>query len=196
MNTNALSNLATNAADIELGDDILGINGPVDIPNGWEWLWWTLAAIALIVLLVWLGRLLLRRIKVVRTRPPELVPPHTIARRKLADAMKWIDDPYRFCIAVSDALREYLEARFELHAPGRTTDEFLDELRDDDSLKPAQKDLLADFLTQCDLVKFAKDEPSRAQLEMLHGAAVKLVEETVPSEPPASTPAQATEVRS
>jgi hypothetical protein len=181
MNTNQLSSNLTDSAEIELGDDILSINGPVDIPSGWEWLWWTLGILALAALVFYLTKKFLSRVKIVRTPSIPVIPAHTVARRKLGEAMKWIGDPYRFCTAVSDALREYIEGQFSLHAPERTTNEFLDELRDDDSLNGSQKDLVAGFLTQCDLVKFAKDDPAREQLERLHHSALGFVEETMTS---------------
>src|SRR5437868_6639404 len=41
---------------------------------------------------------------------------------------------------------------------------------------------LADFLSQCDLIKFAKYEPTEVELRKLHEAAVRLVNETEPRE--------------
>jgi hypothetical protein len=86
-------------------------------------------------------------------------------------------------VAVSDALRWYLEERFEFRAPERTTEEFLEELRQTDRLLPDQKEVLGDFLRRCDLVKFARYEPARSELLELHGMAVRLVEETEPVAP-------------
>ncbi|NDE98841.1 MAG: hypothetical protein EB034_11285, partial [Verrucomicrobia bacterium] len=68
--------------------------------------------------------------------------------------------------------------RFTLHAPDRTTEEFLLELQRASELNDAQKEFLADFLSRCDVVKFAKHEPSEAELRSLHSAALTLVEET------------------
>ena len=187
MNTNQLSSNVTDSAEIEIGDDILGINGPVDIPSGWEWLWWTLGILLFALFAYWATKKLLSRIQIVRTPAVPRVPPHTIARRKLSEAMKWIGDPYRFCTLVSDALREYIEGQFSLHAPERTTDEFLDELRTDDSLSQPQKDLVAEFLNHCDLVKFARESPAQNQLEKLQRSALNLVEETMTQGEDAST---------
>jgi hypothetical protein len=178
--TPASTNQLADGAPIELGDDILGIRGPVDIPTGWEWLLYSLAAIAVIALAYFLGRRLLRHVQVIKPPPIPYVAPHLIARKRLAAALRLIDDPYRFCSAVADALRGYFEGRFSIHAPDRTTDEFLDELRNATALNPNQQDLVAEFLTQCDLVKFARDEPTRNDLEQLHRFALGLVEETMP----------------
>ena len=114
--------------------------------------------------------------------PP--VPPHVRAKQKLAEALAIIGQPKEFCIMVSDTLRWYLEERFDFHAPERTTEEFLNELRDTELLTRDQKDSLVEFLNRCDLVKFARYEPGEPELRDLHAAAVRLVEETEP--PPAT----------
>ena len=62
---------------------------------------------------------------------------------------------------VSSILREYVEERYGLQAPERTTEEFMEDLRrDSGTLTKEQKSLLEKFLMHCDLVKFAKFEPS------------------------------------
>ena len=92
---------------------------------------------------------------------------------------------------VSDTVRYYLEERFEIRAPERTTEEFLRELRSTDRLLKDQKESLGEFLASCDLVKFAKYEPGETELRGLHGSALRLVEETEPTPaetvPPAPT---------
>ena len=102
---------------------------------------------------------------------PNLVP-------RLADALALLAQPKPFCIAVSDALRAYLEERFDFRAPERTTEEFLLDLQNTARLNDAQKTFLSEFLTRCDLVKFARHEPSEAELRSLHSAALGLIEET------------------
>jgi hypothetical protein len=95
-----------------------------------------------------------------------------------------------FCIAVSDTVRWYLEERFEFRAPERTTEEFLIELQATNLLTPDRKQSLSEFLQRCDLVKFARYEPGRPELQDLHAAAVRLVEETepVPTAPESDEP--------
>ena len=169
-------------------NDIRPIKPPVAVPNPWTWVFWTagiLLALALIatVLLVWLAK---RRQRLIL--PP--VPPHVRARQKLEAALLLIGDPRAFCIAVSDALRVYLEERFQLRAPERTTEEFLHDLQKTQVLNEAQKQSLGAFLEQCDLVKFARFEPTEAALRELHESALRLVHETqydptTPALPPA-----------
>ncbi len=72
-----------------------------------------------------------------------------------------------FHLRISDILRSYIENRFGLKAPERTTEEFLSELTQDVQIQKAllgdHKRLLGEFLNQCDLVKFAKHEPTTGE---------------------------------
>ena len=65
-----------------------------------------------------------------------------------------------------------------MRAPERTTEEFLGELQSSALLSLTQKRSLADFLVRCDLVKFARDEPTVEQLRELHESALRFVDET------------------
>jgi hypothetical protein len=157
-------------------NDIRPIKPPVFVPNPWTWVFWTagiLLALALIAtaLIVWIAKQKRRAI-------PVPVPPHVRARQKIDAALQLIGDPRAFCIAVSDAVRVYLEERFNLRAPERTTEEFLRDLQKTSVLTAQQKESLASFLEQCDLVKFARFEPPESLLRELHEAALRLVHET------------------
>lgn len=65
-----------------------------------------------------------------------------------------------FFSKISDVLREYIENRFGIHAPKRTTQEFFAELSLSAPFSPDQRGLLQEFLQECDLVKFAEHRPS------------------------------------
>lgn len=119
-----------------------------------------------------------------------VIPSHVLAKQKLEDALALIGRPREFCIVVSDTARWYLEQRFNFHAPERTTEEFLHELKATILLTPDQKSSLGEFLQRCDLVKFARYEPGEPELRDLHASALRLVEET---EPPPAAPEENTE---
>lgn len=155
------------------------IKPPVDIPNSLLWLWILLALVALLTVAFWLWR----RSRSKQTQGPVTppVPAHVRARQRLDAALGLIDQPREFCTAVSDAIRQYLEERFNFHAPERTTEEFLHELAATELLTPDQKESLGEFLQRCDLVKFARYEPREPELHELHGSALRLVEETEPT---------------
>jgi len=154
------------------------IKPPIEIPSGWAWVLWVLVALAVIGLGV-LAWLYWKKRRAQAQRVP-VVPPHIRAKQKLREALAMIGQPREFCILVSDTIRWYLEERFDFHAPERTTEEFLYELQGTNLLTPDQKESLGEFLKRCDLVKFAKYEPGPPELEDLHAAAMRLVEETEP----------------
>ena len=174
----------TSAASV--ADGLRDIKGPIVIPTGWEWVWWALGIFIVIALLVGLLIFLLTRRKQIAA--PPLIPPHLRARERLEAALALIGQPKPFVIAVSAALRSYLEERFQFRAPERTTEEFLIELKKTELLLPDQKESLGEFLRRCDLVKFARHEPVEAELRRLHTVALKLVAETKPRPEPRPGP--------
>jgi len=171
--------MTTNATP-QIVNDIRDIKPPVEIPNGWEWLWAVLAALATVAVVVLLWRWWQNRKLNVVLPPP--IPAHVRAKQKLEEALALISQPKPFVIAVSDTARTYLEERFDFRAPERTTEEFLRELGGTDLLTGEQKESVGGFLESCDLVKFAKYEPREPELRELHSSAVRLVEETEPVE--------------
>ena len=157
------------------------IKPPLEIPSGWAWLWWILGALAVLTALYVVWKLWQKRRAQAAVIPP--VPAHIRARQRLQEALALLGQPREFCILVSDTIRWYLEDRFDFHAPERTTEEFLYELQGTELLMRDQKESLGEFLKRCDLVKFAKYEPREPELRDLHGAALRLVEETEPAPP-------------
>lgn len=166
----------TNAVPVppELHD----IRGPVEIVTWTDWAIRgaiVIAALAALAAAWWWWRR-----KRPAAAPPKLVPPDERARDRLATALTLIDQPERFCTTVSEIVRTYLEERFGLKAPERTTEEFLSELPRNAVLESRHKAFLSEFLTGTDLVKFARFEPGRTELLELHAAARRLVDETAP----------------
>ncbi len=84
----------------------------------------------------------------------------------------------RFYVDVSTVLREYLEERFALRAPERTTEEFLRELEGGDRLAREHRTALEQFLRRCDLVKFAAQVPGEADHVATFAIAEAFVEGT------------------
>jgi len=157
------------------------IKPPMEIPTGWEWLWLVLGAlvaVAILAGLVTLAIILIARNR--RAKIPPCIPIHIRAKQRLEDALKLVAQPKPFATEVSDTLRWYLEERFDFRAPERTTEEFLHELQSTRLLDTTQKQSLGAFLQGCDLVKFARYEPTEVELGELHRAAYRLVEETEP----------------
>lgn len=79
---------------------------------------------------------------------------------------------------ISGILRYYIEDRFDLHAPERTTEEFLAELQRTEVLAASDKDVLGEFLVHCDLVKFAKHAPTTEQIQRTFDLVKDFIERT------------------
>ena len=174
---------ATNAVVSEKIPDIRGLKDVIEIPTGNEWIWWLLVAVAVLVVagvVAWFIRRHLAKCSA-ELAPPPPPPPHVVAWERLQRALDLIHEAEWFCIEVSCIIRVYLEERFSLHAPDRTTEEFLIELQSSRRLAGEHKQLLANFLSECDMVKFARAEPPEQELRSLHAAASRLVGETQPS---------------
>jgi hypothetical protein len=170
----------TNAAPLTFRAELKPI---IAIPNVWLWIIAIVSILALAAVAWLLWRFWRKKAAAVPAAPP--LPPHVRARRALEAALALISEPKPFSIAVSSAIRGYLEERFQFHAPERTTEEFLYELQGSDLLTTEQKSSLGDFLSSCDLIKFAKYEPTETELRGLHAAALRLVNETEPRWAPA-----------
>ena len=95
------------------------------------------------------------------------IPAHELAYRQLQEILdeKLIErgEIKLFFSKVSDVLRGYIENRFGIHAPRRTTEEFLSDISRDAPFSSEHKGLLMEFLQDCDLVKFAEHYPSQAK---------------------------------
>ena len=176
MNTNAAQQL--NPAGLAHAADIRDLKPPLVIPDVWLWIWGALIALALIVAAYFAWRYWRKKASIPPVIP--IIPPHERARLKLQEALALLSEPKPFCILVSDTVRWYLEERFHFRAPERTTEEFLYELQSTNLLLPDQKASLGEFLSLCDMVKFARYEPGVNELEALHQSAVRLIDETEP----------------
>jgi uncharacterized membrane protein len=84
-----------------------------------------------------------------------------------------------FGSAASEVIRNYIERRFNVIATQRTTEEFLEGLLQGSNESLARhRPLLADFLQQCDFVKFAGASLAESDMEALFNSARGFVVET------------------
>jgi hypothetical protein len=84
-----------------------------------------------------------------------------------------------FGIAASEVMRNYIEKRFEVIATQRTTEEFLQTLlQSPNDTLARHRSLLAEFLYQCDFVKFAGASLAVTDMEALFQSARGFVLET------------------
>ena len=143
--------------------------------------WWPYAAAGGVVLAIALALLLLRRRRVKAVEAPPPVPPVEIAleelRRLVEARLVEQGDFMGFYNAIQGILRRYIEARFDIHAPERTTEEFLDELRGTRSAIGKHQKLLESFLRHCDLVRFAKHTPEKKEIQATFDACKQFIVE-------------------
>lgn len=179
-----------NDKPLELIDDLRLLNAPISL------LVVALALLGLVVIVV-AGLMLWRR------RQAQLLaqPSQRAAEAALEDALALLEAARRlikpgnskpYGVEVSGIVRRYIEVRFAIYAPRRSTEEFLAEARVSPKLEPNHQKLLANFLGCCDLFKFARTHAEPAELTALHDAAVRFVTDTRLVPAPAATTAAAT----
>lgn len=100
--------------------------------------------------------------------PPPPVPPHETAYRRISEieAMGLVDagDFKTLALLLSEVIRAFVGARLGFSGEDSTTWETIDSVRrmqNERLLGRLQADELEDFLGLCDLIKFAKFEPSQ-----------------------------------
>ena len=141
---------------------------------------WAALAIALAVL----GYLIYRYIKRRKEqgglfgKPEPQDPPHIVALREL-DRIRgeqlWQNGKEKlFYTGVTDALREYIEARFGVGAMEKTTSEIMADLSDK-KIEPRHYKELEELFKTADLVKFAKYVPGNEENEEAIPMAVRFV---------------------
>ena len=165
-------------------EDIRDIRGPKGmLPT------WLIPALLAGAVLLLIGGYAFWRWRRRRTRPRILLP-FEVALQRLEEIRRLLDpaSAREFSIAVSDIVRQYIEVQFMITATHRTTEEFLrDLLESSNASLAAHRSLLAEFLNQCDLAKFAGVSLSRLILESLHASARSFVAESSKPPPAAAT---------
>jgi len=166
--------------------DIRDVKPLIPLRSAWQWLLVVaLAALGGIAGLWWRGQ---RRHLETPSSPPR--PPHEIAFDALS-RLRQEDLPSRnryeeYYLRLSGIVRAYIEGRFGVRAREMTTEEFLQAASNAQALSVSHRRLLQDFLERCDLVKFARYEPSRHEAHEAFEAAHRFIRDTAPSPEPAA----------
>ncbi len=122
----------------------------------------SLIVLTIIGLAIWYGRRFLRK-KQVTPSPRERA---LAALTRIESEVEKIP-PYQFSIRVSDILRRYVMEQFDLPMTRQTSVEFLNAIASAANFSDDEKNLLADFLNRCDLIKFACYEATTADSRLL-----------------------------
>jgi hypothetical protein len=135
--------------------------------------------LAACVALVLVGLLVFGIVWYLRRRPAGPPPsPRMIAMRELDLLRPQVAtlDPYAFSVKVSDILRTFIEAQYGLRAAHQTSPEFLASMAESREFSDKDRELLAQFLERCDLIKFAHIDASSTDSAILHERAVAFVQ--------------------
>ena len=173
---------------VSTAEEIKDVKFPISIPYDWMWLFlWV--AVANILLAA--GYYLYKKYKQKKAEKPVekkiiTIPPHVKALAAL-DNLKseqlwqkgFIKDYHS---RISEIIRIYFEERFDLPAMEFTTSETIKHL---ESIK--EKDIILDitysFLSNADLVKFAKFQPLETVNEEMMKQAKEIIQSTIPKKP-------------
>ena len=129
-----------------------------------------------------------------RHRPGRALEYYEIALQRLAELRPLMRPATvrEFSGAISDTVRRYIEAGFRVTATHQTTEEFLHGiLRTDDTPLARHRELLAEFLRQCDLAKFAGVTLTTEAMEELYQSARTFIVTTSPMPESKSTAKEA-----
>lgn len=157
--------------------DIRDIRGPLNIPDPWLWLYWAGGA----SLLLLTAALVCRRLR--KGKPFREKSAFEIAFEELerAKALMRPGKTEEFSVAISGAIRAYIEERFHLGVLHTTTEEFMWHLAcNRPEALSEYSEMLEEFLAHCDLAKFARYDLSMDQMKEMYGAAWHFVDKTRP----------------
>ncbi len=175
--------VVTIAEEGDLFSGIRDIKEPVDIieqqPGRLKHIIIAASAAALAILAV-IGLVYFIRRKNNAPVPP--VPAHEIAYESLRrlHARNLVEQGFLklYFFELSTILRHYIENRFGLRAPERTTEEFLQDIQSTNPFSSSQRSILSAFLKECDLVKFANFSVAASDARRVHDVVVSFIEET------------------
>lgn len=173
---------------VETAEEIKDVKSPLSIPLDWKWIvfWVLLAIIVIIVARYFYKRYQAKKAglpvekKIIRT------PAHIKALKaleNLSSEQLWQKGRIKdYHSKITEIIRTYFEERFELPALELTTSESMEKLG---LIKEAENILRItnDFLSNADLVKFAKFQPLETVNEEMMKQANDIVTKTIPREP-------------
>jgi uncharacterized protein DUF4381 len=167
--------LLAGSALAESAEDIRDIRGPKSVPGSWV----VPAVLAGAVVVALCAYIVWRRRHRGARRRDLTISEQALEGLEKARPLMLPATAREFGIAASEVIRNYIEKRFDVVATQRTTEEFLqDLLQSSNEALARHRVLLAEFLQQCDFVKFAGASIGVADMESLLRSARGFVLET------------------
>jgi hypothetical protein len=172
---------------VDLQKPIKDVKKPIKIPLNWK----LIILIVLIILLILATAYYFYK-KYKKKKQPQVVakkiisrPPHVTALyelRALEEKQLWQKGMIKeYHTAITEIIRKYFHYQFFLPAMELTTTEVMDYLKKVEDAKPIL-DITLNFLSNADLVKFAKFKPMDSINEEMMKQAVAIVEKTKPKQ--------------
>jgi len=167
------------------------IKGPLAMDLGGVPSWVTAVAVgALVLLLMTLVIWLIRKRRAAALE--RAMTPDAWALRELAllekDDLVGRGDSHTYWVRLSGIIRQYVERRFHIAAPEKTTQEFLAAAREHPEVGAEHRHVLTDFLRAADMVKFAALRPADEDCRRGLFAARDFVRDTTASAPERPSP--------
>ncbi len=173
---------------VSTAEEIKDVKSPITIPYDWKWLllW---AAIALLIIIA--GYYSYKKYRQKKSEQPVekeiiIIPPHVKALAALGNLESerlWQNGSIKdYHSRITEIIRNYFEERFDLPAMELTTTETIHHLK---SIKEKEiiLDITYDFLSNADLVKFAKFQPLESVNEEMMKQAKEIIHSTIPQKP-------------
>jgi len=173
---------------VSTAEEIKDVKSPIIIPYNWNWL---LLWVAVAIFLIAAGYFSYKKYKQKKLEQPVekkiiIIPPHVkalAALENLESEQLWqkgfIKDYHS---RITEIIRNYFEERFDLPAMELTTTETIEHLK---NIK--ENDIILDitynFLSNADLVKFAKFQPLETVNEEMMKQAKEIIQSTIPKKP-------------
>jgi len=183
--TNAV-NIMVSTLKVNPKEDIKDVKAPLRIPLDWRWiaLWILIALIILGAIYYFYRRYQKNKLSKLPVRKVLILPPHTIALnelRELEEKKLWqrglIKDYHS---AITEIIRRYFEIKFGMPALELPTSEAIEMLKQYQGAESILG-ITYSFLSNADLVKFAKFLPLASINEEMMKQAYEIVNKTIPA---------------
>lgn len=186
INTGPVS-FTVHTVPVKTNEDIKDVKKPLKIPFDWKWLllWIAIGIILLAAAYYFYRRYKQKKSEIIPEKKIIKIPPHVRAFAALDELERdqlWQKGRIKeYHSKLTEIVRAYFEERFNLPALELTTTEALQRLGNVGEAKDIIE-ITHNFLTNADLVKFAKFKPIESVNEEMMKQAREIIKRTIPKE--------------